>query len=203
MTITRRIALITLGALVIVVGAWYGALWRPAQKHLATLRSEQTVAANNVMTLQAQADALRGEQKQLPKDRVELSQLQAAIPNGPSLDQLIKVIDNAAHQAGVSLTSLATPAPAGWGTNGAASSAATGPGPQDFQVGVGLSGYRPWRAPICYRLGLAATAVRGRLVQSELGTGLDSRRNRRNRRGTGHPRRLHGERDRLLHIGDG
>ncbi|MGP8208946.1 MAG: hypothetical protein ACLQVK_23330 [Acidimicrobiales bacterium] len=140
MTITRRIALITLGALVIVVGAWYGALWRPAQKHLATLRSEQTVAANNVMTLQAQADALRGEQKQLPKDRVELSQLQAAIPNGPSLDQLIKVIDNAAHQAGVSLTSLATPAPAGWGTNGAASSAATGPGPQDFQVGVGLSG---------------------------------------------------------------
>ena len=139
MTITRRIALITLGALVIVVGAWYGALWRPAQKHLATLRSEQTVAASNVMALQAQADALRGEQKQLPKDRVELSQLQAAIPNGPSLDQLIKVIDNAAHQAGVSLTSLATPPPAGWGTSGAAPSA-TGSGPQDFQVSVGLSG---------------------------------------------------------------
>ncbi len=139
MTITRRIALITLGALVIVVGAWYGALWRPAQKHLATLRSEQTAAASNVMALQAQADALRGEQKQLPKDRVELSQLQAAIPNGPSLDQLIKVIDNAAHQAGVSLTSLATPPPAGWGTSGA-TPAATGSGPQDFQVSVGLSG---------------------------------------------------------------
>ena len=67
MTITRRIALITLGALVIVVGAWYGALWRPAQKHLATLRSEQTVAANNVMTLQAQADALRGSRNSCPR----------------------------------------------------------------------------------------------------------------------------------------
>jgi Tfp pilus assembly protein PilO len=139
-TITRRIALITLGALVIVVGAWYGALWRPAEKHLSTLRSEQTAAANNVMTLQAQADALRGEQKQLPKDRVELSQLQAAIPNGPSLDQLIKVIDNAARDAGVSLTSLGTPPPSGWGSSGATSSAALGPGPQDFQVSVGLQG---------------------------------------------------------------
>lgn len=140
MTLTRRIALITLGALVIVVGAWYGALWRPAEKHLATLRSEQTTAANNVMTLQAQADALRGEQKQLPKDRVELSQLRAAIPNGPSLDQLIKVVDNAAHEAGVSLTSLATPPPAGWGASGLSTSAAPGPGPQDMQVNVGLEG---------------------------------------------------------------
>jgi Tfp pilus assembly protein PilO len=137
---TRRIALITLGALVIVVGAWYGALWRPAEKHLATLRSEQTVAASNVMTLQAQADALRTEQKQLPKDRLELSKLQTAIPDGPSLDQLIKVIDNAAREAGVSLTSLATPAPAGWGSSGATSSVAPSPGPQDFQVSVGLDG---------------------------------------------------------------
>jgi Tfp pilus assembly protein PilO len=139
-TLTRRIALITLGALVIVVGAWYGALWRPAEKHLATLRSEQTTAANNVMTLQAQADVLRGEQKQLPKDRVELSQLQAAIPNGPSLDQLIKVVDNAAHDAGVSLTALATPPPIGWGANGPSTSAVPGPGPQDIQVSVGLQG---------------------------------------------------------------
>jgi Tfp pilus assembly protein PilO len=138
--LTRRIALITLGAVVIVVGVWYGALWRPAEKHLNTLRSEQATAANNVMTLQAQADALRAEQKQLPKDRVQLSQLQAAIPNGPSLDQLIKVIDNAAHQAGVSLTSLATPPPVGWGAINQSTSAAQGPGPQDIEVNVGLQG---------------------------------------------------------------
>jgi Tfp pilus assembly protein PilO len=139
-TLTRRIALITLGALVIVVGVWYVALWRPAEKHLAALRSEQTSAASNVMTLQAQANALRAEQKQLPKDRVALSQLQAAIPNGPSLDQLIKVVDNAARQAGVSLTSLSTPAPVGWGAASQSATAAQTPGPQNIQVNIGLQG---------------------------------------------------------------
>jgi Tfp pilus assembly protein PilO len=136
---SRRIALITLGALVLVVGVWYGALWRPAEKHLATLRAAQVVAANNVLSLQAQADALRVQQKQLPKERAALAALEAAIPADPGLDQLIKVIDNVTNQAGVSLTSIGTPAPSGWGSSGSAS-AAPGPGPQSIAVGIGVQG---------------------------------------------------------------
>jgi Tfp pilus assembly protein PilO len=137
---TRRIALITLSALILVVGVWYGALWRPAEKHLATLRAQQVLAANNVLTLQAQADALRAQQKQLPQDKVALAKLAAAIPADPGLDQLIKVIDNAAGEAGVSLTSLGTPPPSGWGTSGPSSAAAQGPGPQDMTISVGFQG---------------------------------------------------------------
>lgn len=138
MKMTRRVVLITLCALVLVVGVWYGALWRPAEKHLATLRSQQTTAADNVLALQFRVGALRAEQKQLPKEKRALAELEAAIPADPGLDQLIKVIDSAANKAGVSLTSLGTPPPSGWGTT--AASTAPGPGPQDMTVNVGLQG---------------------------------------------------------------
>lgn len=139
MNVTRRLALITLGALVLVVGVWYGALWRPAEKHLSTLKAAQVVAANNVMSLQAQVGALRAAQKQLPKDRAALAALDAAIPADPGLDQLIKVINNVATQAGVSLTTIGTPAPSGWGQSGGAV-AGTGPGPEDLSVSIGVQG---------------------------------------------------------------
>jgi len=137
--ISRRIVLITACALVVVVGAWYGALWHPAQKHLATLRTEQVAAANNLVTLQVQVSALKAEQKQLPKDKKALRDLDALIPADPGLDQLIKVIDNAANQAGVSLTSLGTPPPSGWGAPPSATGAAT-TGPQIMSINVGFQG---------------------------------------------------------------
>lgn len=139
MKISRRIVLITACALVVVVGAWYGALWHPAQKHLATLRTEQVAAANNLITLQLQVSALKAEQKQLPKDKKALRDLNALIPADPGLDQLIKVIDNAANEAGVSLTSLGTPPPSGWGAPPSATGAATA-GPQIMSINVGFQG---------------------------------------------------------------
>jgi Tfp pilus assembly protein PilO len=137
--ISRRIVLIPACALVVVVGAWYGALWHPAQKHLATLRTEQVAAANNLVTLQVQVSALKAEQKQLPKDKKALRDLNALIPADPGLDQLIKVIDNAANEAGVSLTSLGTPPPSGWGAPPSATGAAT-TGPQIMSINVGFQG---------------------------------------------------------------
>ena len=122
-----------------MVGAWYGALWRPAQKHLATLRTEQVAAADNLVTLQAQVNALKAEQKQLPKDKKALSALNALVPADPGLDQLIKVIDNAANEAGVSLTSLGTPPPSGWGAAPSATGAAA-TGPQIMSINVGFQG---------------------------------------------------------------
>ena len=139
MKLSHRIALITLVALIVVVGVWYVALWHPAQKNVATLRAQQAVAAANVMTLQAQVDNLRAEQKQLPRDRALLAKFEASIPTDPGLDQLIKVINNAVNEAGMSLTSIGTPAPSGWGVTGPAA-VPTGPGPQSIAISIGVQG---------------------------------------------------------------
>ena len=91
-----------------MVGAWYGALWRPAQKHLATLRAEQVVAADNVLSFETQVDALRADQKQVPKERVALCHLDDRTGrSGPGpADQGNR---QRGQEAGMSLTSWVRP----------------------------------------------------------------------------------------------
>ena len=105
---TQRIALITVAALLVVVGVWYVALWRPAQSHIDSLRAQQVTAAANVETLQAQVDVLRAQERRLPAERAALVKLDEAIPADPGLDQLLKVVDNAVAEAGMTLTSIGT-----------------------------------------------------------------------------------------------
>ncbi len=136
---TQRIALITVAALLVVVGVWYVALWRPAQSHIDSLRAQQVTAAANVETLQAQVDVLRAQERRLPAERAALVKLDEAIPADPGLDQLLKVVDNAVAEAGMTLTSIGTPPPSGWGTSGAAPSSATA-GPQSITVSIGVLG---------------------------------------------------------------
>ncbi len=128
MTMMRRVALIALGGLLVVVAGWYMAFWRSESSHLKALKAQETQAAENVSQLQTQLASLRILQREVPAERSALVKLDQAIPDGPSLDQLLDVVNHAASAAGVSLTSISTPMPNGWGGSASTQSSTGGSG---------------------------------------------------------------------------
>lgn len=122
----QRIALIALVAVVVVLGAWYAAFWRPETSHLKAAQSNQAQAAAQLTADQAQLAQLQAERPKLAAEKKTLARLVQAVPNGPSLDQLLRTISTAAHSAGVFVTAVSTPQPTGWGAS--ASSVGATPG---------------------------------------------------------------------------
>jgi Tfp pilus assembly protein PilO len=139
MTMMRRVALIALVGLFVVVGGWYIAFSRPESSHLNALRVQETKAEANLSQLQVQLDSLRVLQREVPAEQAALNRLNQDVPEGPSLDQLLDVINHAASVAGVSLTSIGTPEPSGWGGSGSTAGATTGPGPQTMTLSISVT----------------------------------------------------------------
>ncbi|MGC8626852.1 MAG: hypothetical protein ACP5VR_04715 [Acidimicrobiales bacterium] len=143
MTMTATIKRVVAGAvavIVVVVIAWYAALYRPEVRRVATLDSEQGQLASKVSGLQAQFLALRAEQRRVPAERVALKALQQAVPDGPSLDQLLREVNEAAQVSGVRLTSIGTPAPTGWGASGGTTGQSTSTGVPSLAVSLSVNG---------------------------------------------------------------
>jgi Tfp pilus assembly protein PilO len=140
MTMMRRVALIALGGLLVVVAGWYVVFWRAESSHLQALKAQEAKAAANVSQLDAQLSALRVLQREVPAEKAALNKLDQDIPEGPSLDQLLDVVNHAASQAGVALTAISTPEPTGWGGMASAQGTTTGPGPQSMSLSISVNG---------------------------------------------------------------
>jgi len=136
----RRVALITLAGLLVVVGVWYMVFWRSETSHLKALKAQESQAAANVSQLQVQLDALKILQREVPVEKVDLSKLQQDVPEGPSLDQLVDTVNHAASAAGVTLTSIATPYPSGWGGGPSTTGPASGSGPPSMSLSISVNG---------------------------------------------------------------
>jgi Tfp pilus assembly protein PilO len=133
----RRVIAIAVVALVLLTVVWYAALDRPENARLKRLDNEQAQVANKVSVLQLQLMALQAQERRAPAERTALSALEQAVPDGPSLDQLIKVINEAADAVGVTITSIGTPAPSGWGASSGAPSVV---GTPSLSVSVAVKG---------------------------------------------------------------
>jgi Tfp pilus assembly protein PilO len=140
--LVRRVAAIGLAGLIVVVGVWYALFWRSETSHLKAEQKAEAQAASNVASLQGQLAALTVLQKKMPAERAALSKLEEAVPDGPSLDQLLDAITTAAAQAHVALNSIGTPEPSGWGGSAAsgAAPASSGAGPESISVSIGVNG---------------------------------------------------------------
>ncbi|MGH9104401.1 MAG: hypothetical protein ACRDZX_00920 [Acidimicrobiales bacterium] len=145
--LVQRVGAFALVGLLIVVGIWYAALWRPETSHLRAEGQLQSQAASNVASLQGQLASLQVLSKRVPAERKALSKLDQAVPDGPSLDQLLDAINTAAAKAGVPLTAIGTPMPTGWGQpaaspGSAASAPATGTttGPPSISLTISIGG---------------------------------------------------------------
>ena len=144
MTMMRKVALIALLGVLVVFAGWYMVFWRSESSHLRALKVQESKAAANVSQLEMQLGALRVLQREVPAEKAALSKLDQDIPEGPSLDELLNVVNRAATTAGVTLTSVGTPQPAGWGgsTSGqsTASSTSSGSGPETMTLSIAVNG---------------------------------------------------------------
>jgi Tfp pilus assembly protein PilO len=140
MTMMRKVALIALGGLLVVVAGWYMVFWRSESAHLKALNAQESKAAANVSQLEGQLGALRVLQREVPAENAALSKLDQDIPEGPSLDELLDVVNHAASVADVKLTSLGTPEPANWGASGSTQGTTSGPGPQVMTLSISVDG---------------------------------------------------------------
>jgi Tfp pilus assembly protein PilO len=131
----RNVGAVVVAGLVVVIGAWYVLFWRSETSHFRAEQQAQLQAASNVTSLESQLTALVALQKRMPTERAELAALRQDVPEGPSLDELLVAIINASTKAGVSVTSIGTPEPSGWGGSAAASGAAGG-GPQSMTIPI-------------------------------------------------------------------
>jgi hypothetical protein len=133
------VALIALVGLLVVAGVWYGIFWLPEGSHLKAAHNQEAQAETKVVSLSAQLAGIRAEQRQLPLYKATLAQLSKAVPEGPALDQLLTTITAAAADAHVSLLSINTPEPAGWGVSGSGAAAPVPTGPPDITLSIAIN----------------------------------------------------------------
>ena len=123
MTANRRITAIAGAAALVLVVIWYFTVWTPQSKNLKTAQKAHAAAQQKVGQLQTQVGQLEGLVKLIPADNAKFVQLQAELPDNPQLDTALRLLHQAAIQAGVQLTTLS---PATSSSSGGGSSTSSG-----------------------------------------------------------------------------
>ena len=119
----RQWTLLTVVAVVAVLGAgWFFGISKE-RHHAADLRSQAADQNNHNSQLQTQVAQLEQQQKGLPGQQRELNKIAAKIPDNPALPALIRQLSTAANGAGVDLVSLSPAQPVA--TNPATSTGVT------------------------------------------------------------------------------
>jgi|GEM_PF-2550950 len=137
----ERAGLAAAAVIVVVLAAWFMVFWRPEGASLRAAQKAESQAAAQVASDEAQIAALRADAPKVSKEKAVLRKLVEEVPDGPSLDQMLVTIDSAASAAGVKVTSVGTPQPAGWAATSASSSApTTASGPQYISLSLEVTG---------------------------------------------------------------
>lgn len=138
----RRVGMFALIAVGVVVLVWYGLFWRSENAHLSAAHAQEQKSATQVSSEQATLFSLEAQHKKLGQDEAALQQLVKAVPNGPSLDELMNTVNSAATQSGVVIGTITTPTPEGWASDQVVSPPpqATGAGPESIDVNLTVGG---------------------------------------------------------------
>jgi Tfp pilus assembly protein PilO len=123
-SVKRIFGLAGLAALVLVV-AWYLAVFSPQARNLSKAHKAHTAAEQKISQLQGQLVQLNALKAQIPADKAALSTLDAAVPSSPQLDSTLRQIQQAASASGVSLSSLSPSAPITTGSTTAPKTSST------------------------------------------------------------------------------
>ncbi len=133
-SIKPRVAGAGIGALLIVLIAWYLALWSPTQHSYDQAHSAAQSSAASIQALQAQIAQLRASQTGPGQAalKAKLATEMAAIPDVPDLAGLIDQVNSAATQSGVLFSSISPAQPS--------ANAAVTTGPPVIAVSLAVSG---------------------------------------------------------------
>src|SRR5207253_10456292 len=99
-------ASLVLAVIIIVV------LILPKASQVTAKQRDLQTAQDQQQSLQLQLQQLQAAKAEAPKDRAALAALQALVPPTPDLAGLIRLLDNAAGQAGVTVMSVSPGEPA-------------------------------------------------------------------------------------------
>ncbi len=138
MKLHKLVGLVAAAAVLVVAVAWYMTLWKPEVSRLKTAQANLAQVTGQVSTDQAQLTQLEAQVPKVKSERATLDKLVRAVPDGPSLDQALRTVRDAASKAGIKVQSLSVPPPSGWGGTGTPPSSSTGP--LSLSISVGATG---------------------------------------------------------------
>lgn len=130
----QRFVGIVAAVAVVIVGAWYFALWKPLGHKVAAAEVTKTQTQTSVASLRAQVVAFVVEERHAPAERAALRKLDAAIPDSPQLSTALRDLASAAAASGASLSTITPSAPATTPTG------TTGNGPTPLQLTLAATG---------------------------------------------------------------
>lgn len=128
-----RLALIGIGASILLIGAWFFLLWKPASDDLDKAKADrdaQVVRADQLQVRLNHLKDLEANAEVLERDRALLAE---AIPSSDLVDQFILQVNERAARAGVSFVSVSPQQP---GAAAAAPGTAAGPTAIGLQIQV-------------------------------------------------------------------
>jgi Tfp pilus assembly protein PilO len=108
----RRIAVISLAAMLGLTAIWYVLLWSPQSASLKHSRANAATAVQQEQTLRGQLAALILKRAKLPAAQAQLATLARAVPKTAEVDKLIDDVNGLAKSSGVFLDSLSQAQPA-------------------------------------------------------------------------------------------
>jgi Tfp pilus assembly protein PilO len=112
-THVRRILVAAGAVAVILLLAWYFALWSPQSHSLSSAQKAHTAADAKVTSLNTEVIQLQALVHQVPADTAKLATYKADLPDGPALDAALRQIHQMATATGVSVTAVGPSVPAG------------------------------------------------------------------------------------------
>ena len=108
----RRLVLITAATSLVLLAAWFFALWQPKGAELADERERLSLASNEVSQLETRILRLKASQAEGPQLAARLDRLRSAVPDDPGLPQFILDANDAATSSGVAFVSISPQEPA-------------------------------------------------------------------------------------------
>jgi Tfp pilus assembly protein PilO len=136
----HRVPIVAVLAAVVVMAIWYAAVWMPEGSKLKAARVSESQALSQIATEQSQLLMMRSDAPKVVQEEKVLESLVKALPDGPSVDQLLRTINVAATQSKVTIATLSVPQPAGWAGSNAAAAPATATGPDSLTLSVAITG---------------------------------------------------------------
>jgi Tfp pilus assembly protein PilO len=106
-----HILLAVLGTALVVVAFWL-LLWQPKQDDIATAREEIQATQDQQRGLEAELARLRSVRQEAPEAEAHLAAASAIVPESSALPSLLRQLQTAADDAGLTLTSVDVGRPA-------------------------------------------------------------------------------------------